>query len=142
MSHRLALAAALRLVNVSPLAATSTSVRFGERGKGRPKWGRRGFLLTAQRPRFVPGEFFKQRWRKKLSIALRGRRSHLVVLKRSIKRFQGCRGRDSSFRLQSRILQGQRSRRRCFETAGVEFIDENGGGYGVRLRRRFGKARK
>ena len=26
--------------------------------------------------------------------------------------------------------------RRAFETAGVEFIDENGGGPGVRLRRR------
>ena len=29
--------------------------------------------------------------------------------------------------------------RRALETAGVEFIDENGGGPGVRLRRRQGK---
>jgi transcriptional regulator with XRE-family HTH domain len=29
--------------------------------------------------------------------------------------------------------------RRALETAGVEFIDENGGGAGVRLRKRSGK---
>jgi hypothetical protein len=29
--------------------------------------------------------------------------------------------------------------RRAFETAGVEFIDENGGGPGVRLRKRHQK---
>jgi hypothetical protein len=29
--------------------------------------------------------------------------------------------------------------RRAFEAAGVEFIDENGGGPGVRLRKRQGK---
>jgi hypothetical protein len=30
--------------------------------------------------------------------------------------------------------------RRAFEAAGVEFIDENGGGPGVRLRQRLGTA--
>ena len=29
--------------------------------------------------------------------------------------------------------------RRCFETAGIEFIDENGGGAGVRLKKSFKK---
>jgi hypothetical protein len=32
--------------------------------------------------------------------------------------------------------------RRAFETAGVEFIDENGGGPGVRLRKETGRPRK
>jgi predicted transcriptional regulator len=32
--------------------------------------------------------------------------------------------------------------KRAFETAGVEFIDENGGGAGVRLQKPVGTARK
>ena len=33
-------------------------------------------------------------------------------------------------------IRGGRSPRRAFESAGIEFIDENGGGLGVRLRKR------